>query len=133
MGMRQRPHSRGFILRKVHPMLPLVAAAIVVTLAEGPCDILDAAGNPCVAAHRCTHTSSDIPVGAATRDRRCHRYSAVCQPGSLSALPLIDSACQLLRLLIVAVEPQPPHSDGNRVRAAQHGRFSQNTMVRCTT
>eukprot|EP01043_Picozoa_sp_COSAG02_P057065 COSAG02_NODE_6868_length_3316_cov_12.361517_4_plen_114_part_00 len=108
-------------------ILPLVAAAIVVTLAEGPCDILDAAGNPCVAAHRCApihRHSSRLP-----RDRRCHSPILYCA----SALPLIDSICQLLRLLIVAVEPQPPHSDSNCVRAAQHGRFLQNTMVHCTT
>ena len=72
-------------------MLPLVAAAIVVTLAEGPCDILGAAGNPCVAAHRCTHRSSDT-----------HRYCTVhgslqraaldCQ-WSLSAPPAADRRC----------------------------------------
>ena len=36
--------------------LALLAAAVTAAAAEGPCDILVAAGNPCVAAHRCaTH------------------------------------------------------------------------------
>jgi hypothetical protein len=51
-------------------MLLLVLAFVVATAAEGPCDILDAAGNPCVAAHstvRALYVKYDGPLYNVTR------------------------------------------------------------------
>ena len=46
-------------------MVHRVAFALVGALAEGPCDILGAAGNPCVAAHstvRALYAAYDGPL-----------------------------------------------------------------------
>jgi hypothetical protein len=51
-------------------MMLLVLTFIAVTAAEGPCDILDAAGNPCVAAHstvRALYAKYDGPLYNVTR------------------------------------------------------------------
>jgi hypothetical protein len=47
-----------------------LALLVVLTAAEGPCDILDAAGNPCVAAHstvRALYGKYDGPLYNVTR------------------------------------------------------------------
>ena len=48
-------------------LLPAATLALVaaISAAEGPCDILDAAGNTCVAAHSTTRALCECPAAGA--------------------------------------------------------------------
>ena len=47
------------------PLVLAIGAVVAIAAAEGPCDILGAAGNPCVAAHstvRALYAAYDGPL-----------------------------------------------------------------------
>lgn len=104
-------------------------ALIVVATAEGPCDILEKAGNPCVAAHsttRALYASYDGPLYNVTRtsDNRSTNIS-VLVAGGFADISVHDAFCANLDCVISNVYDQSPqknhlHQRHKLVNASQY-------------
>ncbi len=100
----------------------LIALTLSVAVAAtGPCDILGAAGNPCVAAHstvRALFAAYDGPLYNVTRagDGQSANVS-VLAPGGFADKAAHDAFCPLLDCVVSVIYDQSP-----MVRAARFGR-----------
>lgn len=94
-------------------MLPTVtiffAAIVAVVAAEGPCDILDAAGNTCVAAHstvRALYAKYDGPLYNVTRPDGTSANIGLLSPGGFANVSQHDEFCSKLDCVISNVFDQ---------------------------
>jgi hypothetical protein len=110
------------------PLLLLLAGTAASTAAEGPCDILQTAGNPCVAAHstvRALYASFDGPIYNVTRPDGTSANIGVLQPGGFANITAHDVFCPKRDCVISNVFDQSPQQNhlGQRhklVNASQH-------------
>ena len=107
-------------------VIPLLASFIA---AEGPCDILDAAGNPCVAAHstvRALYAKYNGPLYNVTRSSDGKSANVgVLSPGGFADKATHDAFCSKLDCVISNVFDQSPNGNhlGRRhklVNASRH-------------
>lgn len=80
-------------------MLPYVLALAAIR-AEGPCDILDAAGNPCVAAHsttRALYAKYNGPLYNVTRPNGSSKLIGVLSAGGFADKAAHDAFCSPVR------------------------------------
>ena len=107
----------------------LASALAAAAVAVGPCDILDAAGNACVAAHstvRALYATYNGPLYNVTRssDRQSANISVIA-PGGFANKAAHDAFCSKLDCVISQVYDQSPMGNhlGQRhklVNASQH-------------
>ena len=109
-------------------VVPLLAF-LVAAAAEGPCDILEAAGNPCVAAHstvRALYAKYDGPLYNVTRSSDGMSANVgVLAPGGFANKATHDEFCSKLDCVISNVFDQSPNGNhlGRRhklVNASRH-------------
>ena len=112
------------------PLLLLLAAATAAAALEGPCDILDAAGNPCVAAHstvRALYSEYSGPLYNVTRSSDGTSKSiSVLAAGGFANKPAHDAFCSKLDCVISNVFDQSPQHNhlGQRHRLINASRHS---------
>ena len=90
--------------RAIHAMVAAVMLAGAVAAAEGPCDILGAAGNPCVAAHstvRALYANYSGPLYNVTRasDRKS-ALVGVLEAGGYANIATHEAFCSKLDCVI---------------------------------
>jgi non-reducing end alpha-L-arabinofuranosidase len=107
---------------------PLVLAGITEGV-QGPCDILVAAGNPCVAAHsttRALYAAYDGPLYNVTRSSDGMSANVtVLEAGGFANITMHDEFCTQLDCVISNVYDQSPqanhlHQRHKLVNASQH-------------
>ena len=96
-------------------MLPYILALAAIR-AEGPCDILDAAGNPCVAAHsttRALYAKYNGPLYNVTRPNGNSKLIGVLSAGGFADKAAHDAFCSPVRFvpLLVPLLVHPLFSD----------------------
>ena len=109
-------------------MLALAAGAAVATALEGPCDILDKAGNPCVAAHsttRALYGHYDGPLYNVSRPDGTWKSIGLLSAGGFANKPEHDAFCSKGDCVISNVYDQSPQHNhlGQRhglVNASKH-------------
>jgi len=113
-------------------MLAVFAAVMVATAAaEGPCDILGAAGNPCVAAHstvRALYAKYDGPLYNVTRPDGKSANIGVLKAGGFADIAAHEAFCSSKDCVISNVFDQSPQGNhlGQRhklVNASKHKIF----------
>lgn len=106
----------------------------VAVAARGPCDILDAAGNPCVAAHstvRALHSGYNGPLYRVQRPNNASANISVLEPGGFADIAAHLEFCAAGDCVIATIFDQSPEnnhlnqriSDGvvhKMVNASQH-------------
>lgn len=106
-----------------------LASVLGVESVEGPCDILGAAGNPCVAAHsttRALYAAYDGPLYNVTRSSDgASANISVLGPGGFANASAHDAFCAKLDCVISQVFDQSPqgnhlHQRHKLVNASQH-------------
>jgi hypothetical protein len=112
-------------------LLPLLfATAAAAAAAEGPCDILDAAGNPCVAAHsttRALYAKYDGPLYNVTRSSDGTSMSVgLLAAGGFADKKAHDAFCAKLDCVISNVFDQSPQKNhlGQRHKLINASRHS---------
>ena len=113
---------------------PLALSVAVVAAASaagprGPCDILDAAGNPCVAAHsttRALYNKYDGPLYNMTRSDGTSRSIGVLTAGGFANKKAHDTFCVKLDCVISNVFDQSPQKNhlGQRHKLVNASRHS---------
>ena len=107
----------------------VLAAAVASVVVGGPCDILGAAGNPCVAAHSTVRALYDAYAGPLYNVTRASDHTSFSVPvlaaGGFANKAAHDSFCSKLDCVISNVFDQSPMGNhlGQRhklVNASQH-------------
>ena len=110
-------------------LLALLGAAAAAAAATGPCDILTAAGNPCVAAHsttRALYAAYNGPLYEVTRAADNSTFAVpVLTPGGFANKSAHDDFCPALDCVISVIFDQSPQGNHLKqrhklVNASQH-------------
>lgn len=96
-------------------LLSLVAAASTALVAAAPCDIYEAAGNPCIAAHgttRALYNTYSGPLYQVTRDSDGRtRDIPPLSPGDVANAAMQDAFCEGTTCLISKIYDQSGHNN----------------------
>lgn len=100
-------------LCKVTTALSLLLAASAAA-SEGPCDILAAAGNPCVAAHstvRSLYAAYAGPLYRVVRPNNASANVSVLEPGGFAAIAVHEQFCAAGDCVIANIYDQSPQGN----------------------
>ena len=87
---------------------------VVLTAAEGPCDILAASGNPCVAAHstvRALYSTYSGPLYKVTRTNNASVNISVLRPGGFADITVQEKFCAAGDCVIANIFDQSPQGN----------------------